>query len=230
MSGDRTLPGERDPDLAAAEQALGLGPRGASALPSEREQAWTEHFASLWLDVAPQRPGPHVWSSIQRRLQMVRGSREAPRPRSRGRSILAGLLTGLATAAGLTAVAILGPLDLRSIVLGQKFVAILGPDTASPLFTAVVDARRGTLSFAPVTGAVQGPQVPQLWYVPSSGAPVSLGIIDPRRRTEITIPEPILRRWAPGESLAISLEPEGGSPTGAPTGPIIANGVVRALD
>lgn len=34
---------------------------------------------------------------------------------------------------------------------------------------------------------------------------------------------------ARGAVLAISLEPPGGSPTGAPTGPVIAAGEVRTL-
>jgi len=230
MSGSGTSSDPDDPDLDAAERALGLRARSADALPGALEQAWADRFAPLWLDVQPRQPGAHVWTGIARRLAHLRDPSGASRRRSRLPSVLTGLLSGLATAAALTAAAVLGPIDLRSLVLGEKFVAILGPETASPLFTAVVDTRRGTLSFAPVTGALQGPRVPQLWYVPGSGNPLSLGLIDPRTRTEITIPTPVLRTWKPGETLAISLEPAGGSPTGAPTGPIIATGAVRNLE
>ena len=34
---------------------------------------------------------------------------------------------------------------------------------------------------------------------------------------------------APNSTLAISIEPAGGSPTGQPTGPVIANGKLASL-
>ncbi|WP_293863284.1 anti-sigma factor [uncultured Alsobacter sp.] len=230
MSGIGTSSDPDDPDLEAAERALGLRARSADALPDAGEQAWADRFSPLWLDVQPRRPGAHVWTGIARRLAHLRDPSGASRRHRRLPAFLTGLLSGLATAAALAAVAVLGPIDLRSLVLGDKFVAILGPDTASPLFTAIVDTRRGTLTFASVTGALQGPRVPQLWYVRRNGPPLSLGLIDPRTRTEVTVPAPVLRAWQPGETLAVSLEPAGGSPTGAPTGPVIATGAVRSLD
>jgi anti-sigma-K factor RskA len=36
-------------------------------------------------------------------------------------------------------------------------------------------------------------------------------------------------RIAPGATLAISIEPLGGSPTGLPTGPVVATGVVARV-
>ena len=38
-----------------------------------------------------------------------------------------------------------------------------------------------------------------------------------------------MRRIAADATLAVSLEPPGGSPTGAPTGPVIANGKLTNL-
>ncbi len=60
----------------------------------------------------------------------------------------------------------------------------------------------------------------ELWAVPPSGAPRSLGLISAAGAT-------VLKNAAAvsgASALAVSLEPSGGSPTGAPTGPILYSG------
>jgi anti-sigma-K factor RskA len=53
--------------------------------------------------------------------------------------------------------------------------------------------------------------------VPGSGAPRSLGLISDKGATVVKKSR-VLEGTA---ALAVSLEPPGGSPTGAPTGPIL---------
>ncbi len=69
----------------------------------------------------------------------------------------------------------------------------------------------------------------ELWLIPSGGRPQSLGLI---------VREPAgTAQGAAGTCCAsqhrgdarVSLEPLGGSPTGQPTGPVIANGKLAAL-
>ena len=73
----------------------------------------------------------------------------------------------------------------------------------------------------------------QLWLM-ADRAPLPLGIVAPAAAT--TLPWPTAANQgaatlAPNDfvnaSLAISLEPEGGSPTGAPSGPIPYEGRLR---
>ncbi|WP_236197548.1 anti-sigma factor, partial [Pseudomonas glycinae] len=68
-----------------------------------------------------------------------------------------------------------------------------------------------------------------MWVIPSDGKPVSLGVIPPGGDGEIKLGG--AQKAFIGESitLAISLEPEGGSPTGQPTGPVLYQGVLSAL-
>ena len=64
----------------------------------------------------------------------------------------------------------------------------------------------------------------ELWLIPEGAdAPVSLGVLPDARETlfELT---PELGRLIAGGTLAVSDEPRGGSPTGAPTGAILATG------
>ncbi|MES2334754.1 MAG: anti-sigma factor [Pseudomonadota bacterium] len=62
--------------------------------------------------------------------------------------------------------------------------------------------------------AVAG-QVHELWIIAPNANPVSLGLLQDRPLV-VTYPEP-----PAGFVFAVSVEPEGGSPTGQPTGPVI---------
>jgi anti-sigma-K factor RskA len=69
----------------------------------------------------------------------------------------------------------------------------------------------------------------QLWLVPASGNPTSLGVFEPGADGELPIPAELRSRIGQGATLAVSVEPLGGSPTGLPTGPVIASGSARNL-
>lgn len=80
----------------------------------------------------------------------------------------------------------------------------------------------------PVVGAATGPsQVLQLWTKPDpAGPPISVGLLQEVARTLLPgadLPEPV-----GGQLYEITIEPEGGSPTGLPTGPVF--GVGNALE
>ena len=68
-------------------------------------------------------------------------------------------------------------------------------------------------------------QAHELWLLPESGAaPISLGVLDPTGDTQRPLPPEVAAQLRPGAGLAISLEPAGGAPGGAPTGPITYRG------
>ena len=64
----------------------------------------------------------------------------------------------------------------------------------------------------------------ELWIIVGDAAPVSLGLLT---GDSITLPTP--QGAATGYVLAVTLEQLGGSPTGAPLGPIVAAGALTAL-
>jgi len=68
-----------------------------------------------------------------------------------------------------------------------------------------------------------------LWLIPPRDKPHSLGLIDPSRPVRINVPKSLLPQVNSNAMLAVSLEPPGGSPTGQPTGPVIANGKLASL-
>jgi anti-sigma-K factor RskA len=63
----------------------------------------------------------------------------------------------------------------------------------------------------------------ELWAVPAQGAPRSLGLIQANATTTL-IRSQLLANTA---AFAVSVEPAGGSPTGAPTGPIVSVGKLQ---
>ncbi len=68
----------------------------------------------------------------------------------------------------------------------------------------------------------------QLWTQPAgASAPIPIGLLEPGQSFEI--PADQLPGLAGEQLFAISLEPEGGSPTGLPTGPILFAGNTQQL-
>jgi anti-sigma-K factor RskA len=65
--------------------------------------------------------------------------------------------------------------------------------------------------------------------IPAGDKPHSLGLIDPARPVRVTVPPDLAGRFGSNAVLAVSLEPPGGSPTGQPTGPVVANGRLTSL-
>ena len=76
--------------------------------------------------------------------------------------------------------------------------------------------------------AVPADKTMQVWTLPSRDlGPVSLGILEARRSA--TLLGPSLPRPQETQLYEITLEQAGGSPTGRPTGPILAKGFARQM-
>ncbi len=64
----------------------------------------------------------------------------------------------------------------------------------------------------------------ELWLLPADKSkPISLGLLPQQGVAKMKIPAQLVPLMAPG-SLAVSLEPVGGSPTGQPTGAVLYQG------
>ena len=67
----------------------------------------------------------------------------------------------------------------------------------------------------------------EIWLIAGpDAAPVSVGLMQPDTLTQIPADGDLLALMEAGASVAISVEPLGGSPTGAPTGPVLAVGAL----
>jgi len=65
----------------------------------------------------------------------------------------------------------------------------------------------------------------ELWMLPGGkAAPVSLGLVSLDRLQVMKLPPALAGKMQGAWGMAMSIEPAGGSPTGAPTGPVIFKG------
>jgi anti-sigma-K factor RskA len=85
------------------------------------------------------------------------------------------------------------------------------------------------LTIIPTSVTNLNQRVLELWLIAPGDKPRSLGLIDANRPIHIKLPTDLVQRVAADATLAVSLEPPGGSPTAAPTGPVIANGKLTNL-
>ena len=96
-------------------------------------------------------------------------------------------------------------------------------------FIATVDTQRGTISVIPAAFSADAARVPELWLIPAGGKPLPVGLLNTVFLSVFVLPAALAAQTASGATLAVSLEPHGGSPTGAPTGPVIGAGKLTAL-
>jgi anti-sigma-K factor RskA len=107
-------------------------------------------------------------------------------------------------------------------------VTILGADAQHAQWRIERTADAHRLRVVSITTLDANPQqVYELWALPRDGKPpVSLGLLP--RQGEIARPLTSIQSAAllAAGKLAVSIEPPGGSPTGAPTGPVVMVGVI----
>lgn len=99
----------------------------------------------------------------------------------------------------------------------------------SPALRVTLDLEARNMTVDPVSLRATPRRNFQLWLMRSGGAaPVSLGLISHATPTRVPWREDYPTSGLVDDTLAVSLEPEGGSPAGAPTGPILFVGKLAA--
>ncbi|MGV8918959.1 MAG: anti-sigma factor [Pseudomonas sp.] len=69
----------------------------------------------------------------------------------------------------------------------------------------------------------------ELWAIPADGIPVSLGVMPANGKGRMDLSESQQKLLSKPQTLAVTLEPKGGSPTGKPTGPVLYQGALAGL-
>ncbi|KMO17381.1 anti-sigma factor [Methylobacterium platani] len=226
-----------DPDGAAGEYVLGTlsaEERAAFARALERDTAlreavtaWEKRLAPLAEAVPTVAPAPRVWEGIEARIGSGGGtaSPDAPRP---GAERVVRLERGLRrwrAAAGFAS-ALAAGLALWIVVPhpattdGRQYLAVVDRGGTLPALIVRVDLDGRTVQVRSLAAETPPDRSLELWYVGAGSAPRSLGLVGD---ASLTLPAG-LRGVADGASLAVSVEPKGGSSTGAPTGPVIYSG------
>lgn len=207
------------------------------------QRAWEERLGELGA-VTPVAPPPTAWLSLQLRM---RGGNTVPlrapaEQRPLGTPPLWRIWAGLGAAAAMVAFVMLaqyrpaGSANVAQLeqaaqpAAARDFVALLKMPGSSLQWTVSLSPSRGM-----VTADAAGDYMKlglrsmdlQLWWVSPEG-PVPLGVLPLVGEGVMPLPKGMPLR---GQiTLAVSLEPPAGSPTGKPTGPVLtsapaANGV-----
>lgn len=232
------------PDMLAAELALGVldGEARADALRRvmaepdfAREVAlWRAHFAKLFAEWPEVEPPAALEQRIVDSIEAGSAASADNIVRLPRRWAWAAGVATLVAACLVLALALRPqhvvrlPATSTTAAKAEMIAAITPtPDGAAVKpFGAMYDPNTGEIRIAGEVPVPKGRSA-QLWVIADGQQPHALGLLD-GDRPRVSIGGANLRRMAPGATLAVSIEPEGGSPTGLPTGPVVATGTLSA--
>ncbi len=107
----------------------------------------------------------------------------------------------------------------------DRLVAVLQQQPTAPAFLVTLDTQNRTLIVRRVSATPETGKSYELWLISSRlGVPRSLGVVGGEEFTQRPLPGNYDVDTLRTASYAVSLEPSGGSPSGAPTGPVLFTG------
>lgn len=231
-------------ELLAAELALGLlegAPLDAAKARLDKDPAfasavaeWEEHLAPLLDEIADQEPDSALWGRIREAL------RADAAPASNVVQLRRRAALWKTYAAGITAVA-----AALALAVGLERTSEPTPAVApapAPILVATLESAEGptkvvatwqsethSLLVMPALLTPAAGHSHELWLIPAGGVPRSLGLVLTGAPQRISVPREWVRDVGETATFAISVEPAGGSPTGQPTGAVIASGQLRLI-
>jgi anti-sigma-K factor RskA len=228
-SGDDVLAGEyvlgvlSQADRQRVEARLRVEPALAAAV-----ARWEVNLSPLNEAYAELAPPAGLYARIEARLFG---------PRARASSPFAAAWNSLALWRGLALAsfaALLAYLAMNGAWIGSRPAALplvaqlSGTEAGSLTLMAHYDSGSGRLQLAPVSIGPAEQHSLELWLVPGGTDPaISLGVLPQSGDGAVEVPENLRPRLGEGVTFAVSLEPLGGSPSGKPTGPVVAAGQAR---
>ena len=238
---DALTPEERG--ALAAEYALGVLDgeelaRARALAAGDREFAgevanWSGRLAPLLDEVEPVEPPARLFAAIEQRL----GDRHEPADNvvylRRRVNVWRGFAVGAsAMAASLAMALLLRPQPTVPPPVARQapapMVAMMAADDSAAKLVATWDPADRSLVVAAAAGvAPVAGHSHELWVIPADGTPRSMGILPGADPMHVRVAAPMAQQLAEGATLALSVEPTGGSPTGLPTGPVIAAGKLQ---
>ncbi|MDO9336461.1 MAG: hypothetical protein EON95_13625 [Caulobacteraceae bacterium] len=221
-------------DLRAAEYALGVLDGAALAEAralvesdpafAEAVDTWALRLAVLAEGAPEVRPSPKVWEALLLRLSAAAHDRhDWWNSVDLWRGLAAASLAVATISVGVLVIPERAPVTPPPVVATAPLTALVAAADGPALAAITVDTDLERIVVTPIGLTEQEARSLELWVVPADGgAPRSLGLIKAGGATVLAgVSLPV---EATGAALAISREPKGGSPTGAPTGPILGVG------
>ena len=226
-------------DLLAAEYVLGVLSADERQIVSRRIDAdtdfarlvdgWEVRLSAMAASYPEIEPPASVKIALDRRLFSSIATAPA--------EARAGLWSSLAFWRGLAAAAVAAlaiyiavPYLNPPVVQPQaRLVASLAADGSDVKYLAIYDAAHHEVGLSHVSGERATGKDFELWMIEGKNPPVSMGVIPVGSTAHILVSPAAQQKLAQGAVLAVSLEPAGGSPTGQPTGPVVAAGDLKSI-
>ncbi len=197
---------------------------------------WEERLTPLAWSLDPVEPSDLLWQRIARELDLGRPASQ------RRRDSGAGVWRGAAAASALLAVFMAGgwwmaerrpPEIVQNTVIEripeQVAVALVVSDAGDPLWLTRIGRDSGELAVRVVGDVASQPANDyQLWALTDAGVPVSLGLLPQSGSVTIALDSAAKAALERSSTLAVSLEPPGGSPQPVPTGPVLFTAALLA--
>jgi anti-sigma-K factor RskA len=202
-------------------------------------QDWERRLSPLSSVSTPVSPSSLAWTRIEQRLFA-----EAAMVSAAGTAVAEGVVrwwrrlglwqgaAGLASAAVVVLAAMLArPPAVQPPIVVVMAANAMAPDAAGGIqpvsFVASVGGDGRSLVIKPLNAGQQIAldKALELWAIPAKGQPRSLGVVSHSHATTLLR----TRLLDDTTAFAVTVEPPGGSPTGAPTGPIVSLGKVDSI-
>jgi Uncharacterized protein conserved in bacteria len=189
-------------------------------------EEWEQRLVPLALALDPVAPPGRVWNSLKNELE--------PRPLREGLWHHLGFWRWvgiLASSVALLLLVYFGSHQKLFVQPGPAYVAVVSDEKAQPAWLLSLPADFKTLEVKTVASLnLPGDKSLELWMLPGDGKPpVSLGLLPIQGSKTFPLREEQVAILKSAKGLAVSLEPAGGSPTGAPTGPVQYQGAIFSL-
>lgn len=225
-------------DRLAAEFALGTSPprvRRRLATIARRDRAvasalseWERRIAVLADRIPATTPPPRVWRNIEMRLGLE-PDRVPAREAGWLRRIAFWRALSIASLIGIIVLGVTEWRRARVAVPAPLVVVLSGADAKVGLIATATRGER-YLTLKTVGNATPGQDKAfELWALPQAGAPQPLGVIPLGSVVRVPLKNPVDETLSNISTLAVSVEPPGGSPSGKPTGPVVYSGAVERM-
>lgn len=175
-----------------------------------RVRLWEDRFMELQPDLAPVAPRSHVWASIAQRIG------RHPRPVRNAHRWWWGL-------GGAVALSVMLAVTVRWMYPPLSVVATVAQSQTQPLWQISRSVDSTVLSVSAARAIAENPDAAfELWALQRNGsAPVSLGLLPRSGSVRRSLSVRQVAALMGSDTLAVSVEPPTGSPTGLPTGPVV---------
>jgi len=186
---------------------------------------WEERLMPLTDEIASLTPPKSVLTSIENRIfPQAATSTSWTQSLFFWRSLSIASLAAFALAAALY----VGAVHNTTNPPTQTLVAELSGPQQLVKLAVLYDSQKGEIKFNRVSGAPVSGRDFELWLIEGKNAPVSLGVLPAQTSGIIKVSDTLKSKLA-SSVLAISDEPQGGSPTGQPTGQVLATGAMNSI-